>query len=262
MTTPLRRAAWLITATAILALAALFAAACGGDDDDTPSAETPKPTRTPGAAEPPAATATRVVATVAPTRPAGSPTVNATETSGEAGFRAFAKLLDSSLQSDPRTLLDRLKGTPYTCKASDIPRQLGGPACDTAGQTFDGILSSSWRSSGGLAPVTLIRDGIARDFFAALEPAATDEFGNGRPRVYALSISGTTYRTAITGIIKRPASFAGTGPLRVTYVHVWTFESGRWVTYQQMSAFVLAEEFLKPGTADTQGAFPNWERLQ
>lgn len=92
------------------------------------------------------------------------------------------------------------------------------------------------------------------------KPAATDSFGDGNFRVYAIGAQPGKYMTVLTAIIARPADFAGSGPLRVVEVLTWRFESTQWEAVGMLSAFVVAEQLLQPGP-DINMYVPGWEKL-
>ena len=169
-------------------------------------------------------------------------------------------MLNSALtRGDMGFLTDRLKGTPYTCKPEDVPTQMGGPACDVVGQQFDAFPIGHWRSEGGRYPVQVAIQALLR-LKDEGQPAATDSFGDGRPRIYAVGVASGRYATVITALIARPANFAGSGPLRVVQVVSWRFDSGHWQAVSLLSAFVLADEFLTP-VAEIDKYVPGWEKF-
>ncbi len=259
----------LLAAVAALFLGAALSvagAACsgGGDTGPAPTA-TPSPATatasasavaTPSRQTTTAATATPTASpspTPAPTPPSGAEDIT------DNGYRVFLAKLDAALRAKDLAFLGtRLKATPYVCQPEDIPRQLGGPACETAGKRFNGVLSSTWRSSGGLVPIESVTAHLA-SIIAALRPASKDAYGDGSLTVYAL---GTGGRTAVTGIRTCPADFAcpANGDLRFVLVFEWRFEDGQWSTRSMMTANVLAEDFLLPSAEGKARLGGSWTR--
>jgi len=59
-------------------------------------------------------------------------------------------------------------------------------------------------------------------------PTATDSFGDGRLRVYALGFGAGRYETVLTALIGPPCLLRREWPLRVVQVFTWTLDSGHW----------------------------------
>jgi hypothetical protein len=201
--------------------------------------------------------------------PVASPTGAQGEQPGDVGFREFAAKLDEALKQDPVAFLqERMKTTHVVCGPEDVPPGLGGPACESVGQEFEGFDVSAWRSEGATVPAETAVTGLERFFEGALAPES-DEFGDGAPQVYALNVGGRLvtplgagpYDAIVTAIIERPEDFAGEGPLRVALNTAWTFEDGRWLLTGVMYAYVLGDELLRPAEEARQ-LFPNWERFE
>lgn len=232
-----------VRAVALAVLFLLFAVSCGGAEDE---GSTPSPTAPAGA------TAT------AP--PEASPTSVSGEQPGDAGFRAFAAELDAAVKTQPVDFLrERMQTTHIVCGPEDVPPGLGGPACESVGQEFDGFDVSAWRSEGATVPVETAVRGLDA-FFSGTLPDESDAFGGGAPQVYALNVGGGRHDAIVTAIIERPAEIAGEGPLRVALNTSWAFEEGRWLLTGVMYAYVLGDELLIPAP-EARGLFPNWERF-
>lgn len=182
------------------------------------------------------------------------------ETASPEGFREFAQAADAELaRGSIDFLVSRLNATPYTCKPSDVPPGVGGPACEYAGQQFNGFAIGHWHSEGGLYPVENAIT-LLRRLQDESVPGATDAYGQSRPHIYAIGATDGHYATVVTALIKRPANFAGSGPLRVVEVLSWYYSAGRWRASWLLSAFVMGEEFLQP-MPGIQLYVPGWERF-
>ncbi len=220
----------MIRAFVIVAVAiAVMAAACG--DGTSPSGGQTPPERTPPVEQP-----------------------------GDAGFRQFASdVQDALARQDVEFFLNRAQTTKVVCTAEDLQGGLGGPLCEFEGQTYDGFPIGRWRSEGNIVPVA---DALSQleMLFENVLPSAEDGFGDGEVLVYALSLDGRRADAVITGLIERPASFAGSGPLRGVVVSSWSFERQRWTLTSVLGAFVLGEEFLIPCEAALQFLGGAWER--
>ncbi len=179
---------------------------------------------------------------------------------GVPGFRAFAAQFQSALDKrDTHFLDERIKLTTGVCTTADIAGGIGAAPCSTVGAPWSGFLSGVWHSEGGYVPF----DGAAflREFYDKALLAASDAFGDGGPRIYALSISDTKPATIITELQMRPSDFAGSGPLRVVYVLGWTSAQAGWKAQQLLSAAVLGEEFLLPCQDALDYLGGTWERF-
>jgi hypothetical protein len=183
------------------------------------------------------------------------------EQAGNDGFRQFVPLLQAALdRGDVSFLADRMKTIDVVCRVEDVPTQLGGPQCDFEGQAYAGFKTGTWRSEGGVGPASNTISQLEK-LFATVQPSASDEFGDGAVRVYALNQEEEQQDAIIAAMIERPANFAGSGPLRVALATTWSFEEGRWMLTFILSAYVLAEDLLIPSEAG-RPYYPNWERYQ
>ena len=240
-----RAAASVVLAALLLVL--LLSIACGDD-----AADEPQPTTTTART---AASTPTAAATAAATAPADA------EQPGAEGFRGFAADLDAAVRAaDAAFINERLRTRQVVCTEEDVTATPGGPNCSFPGETFEGFEMSAWRSEGRTVNVSAVEQHLSDRFFAVALPAETDEFGDGRPQVYAINASGDTYAALLTAIIERPPDFAGEGPLRVAIHTAWQYEDGRWLMTRLMNAYVLAEEFLRPDDV-VSSYYPNWERF-
>lgn len=251
--------------TLLLLAGAFVLAACSGDDEEpapTPTATavvTASATATSAATSSPVASRTATAtATASPTATAGPPT--GADQPGDAGFRTFAHRFDAALRAQGAVAITaRWKTIEVVCRAEDVPRRNDGAACEQAGQRYQGVESSSWRSSGGIAPVERVNERL-ETAASTLHPEVTDGFGDGAMRVYALANTGA-YRTVVTAVITAPPDFAGSPrPIRVAWLVTWEFTDGEWRAKKIMFAYVLAEDLLVP-TKEGQGVVPGWERF-
>jgi hypothetical protein len=223
----LHKRVWVLTALAIATI--VLAAACGdgGDEEEGPS----------------------------PTPDGGT----AAELPGNDGFRRFVPVLQEALdRGDVSFLADRMKTIDVVCRVEDVPTQLGGPQCDFEGQAYAGFKTGTWRSEGGVGPASNTISQLEK-LFTTVQPSASDQFGDGAVRVYALNQEEEQQDAIIAAMIERPANFAGSGPLRVALGTTWSFEEGRWMLTFILSAYVLAEDLLIPSEAG-RPYYPNWER--
>jgi hypothetical protein len=215
---------------AVLAIASVgVAAACGGDEGEGSS----------------------------PTPSEGT----AAELPGNDGFRQFVPVLQEALDhGDVSFLADRMKTTDVVCGPQDVPTALGGPQCEFVGQAYPGFATGSWRSEGGVGPISNTTSQLEK-LFATVQPSATDQFGDGAVRVYALNQADDRQDAIIAAMIERPANFAGSGALRIALGTSWSFEEGRWMLANILSAYVLAEDLLIP-SEEGRPYYRNWERYQ
>jgi len=182
-----------------------------------------------------------------------------TADSQEIVFREFLPEMQAALRRrDVMFFVDRMKTVDIVCRAEDM-QGLGGPACEYVGQRFTGFEIWRWRSEGGIVPVSDVQT-LFSGFFDTLQVSAGDEFGDGDAQVYALSEDGSEYSAIVTGMIERPANFAGSGPLRVSLGTTWSFEGGRWVLARIMTAYVGGEELLRPDPEVREYIYSHWER--
>jgi len=183
------------------------------------------------------------------------------ELAGNDGFRRFVPLLQAALdRGDVAFLSDRLKTVDVVCGLEDVPTQLGGPQCDFEGQSYAGFEVGHWRSEGGVVPVSVVTSQF-ETLFATVQPSASDQFGDGAVRVYALNQQDDRQDAIIAAMIERPPNYAGSGPLRIALGTRWSFEGGRWMLTGTLSAYILAEDLLIP-TEEGRPYYPNWERYR
>lgn len=189
-----------------------------------------------------------------------TPTVTPTaETSGAQGFRDFAAQIQTAFESqDTEFFLSRAVTEEIVCGPEDIGG-LGGPACGFEGQEFQGFPVGLWRSEGGIVPVEGVFNSINRLVLEGL-PNEIDEFGDGRPRVYAIMPDTDSATAVLTALIERPDNFVEGGALRVAMILSWSFTDDQWGVTRLLSAFVLAEEFLIPCEAAAPNVSETWER--
>ncbi|MFN0096381.1 MAG: hypothetical protein ACKVVT_16595 [Dehalococcoidia bacterium] len=234
-----------------IALAAVLTACGGGKSEPTPAAATSTPGTPTTAATNPASTATSATASATPSSPTASPAATPTvvgpsgnEDISDAGYRAFLAKLDAALRTKQTAFVtERFAAEPYTCKAEDVPQQLGGPLCTSVGQQFNAFPSSNWRSEGSYIPVESAANHFA-NVTASVLPDARDQFGEGTLRLFATGASG---RTVVTGIRPCPANASCPGGNnRFVLVFHWRFIGARWVADSMLTAGVLAEDFLTP----------------
>lgn len=201
--------------------AALFLSAACGSDDDAP-AETPTT--------------------------AGAPT----EKDGAEGLRVLARQLDAALKKgDAAFLSAHMKTVDIICTAADVnPQGAGGPTCKTAGERFKGFETATWRSEGAISPV----ENTVRQFealFKTADPNASDKFGTGAPRVHSLNVEPGSYTIVFTAIVNQPWRSNTVERVRVVYASYWWFGDGKWQMTRLLTAYVLGEELLTPGSEYT-----------
>lgn len=258
-----------MTTGRIVALALAAALVLGACSDDGGSDATPSATATSVATSVVTAVATPSATAVATSSPSLGATPTATATAGvptgadqpgDAGFREFARRLDAGLQAQGAAAIKaRWRTVEVVCRAEDVPRRADGAACEQAGVRYQGVESSSWRSSGGIAPVERVNERLDAAS-STLHPEVTDRYGDGSMRVYALANTGA-YRTLVTAVITSPPDFGAQRPIRVAWLFTWEFATGEWRATKIMFAYVLAEDLLDP-TAEGRGVVPGWERFQ
>lgn len=196
--------------------------------------------------------------------PAGEPTVAssaAIERDGADGLRAFAGTVQAAFdQHDTAFFIQRMKGTAVTCTAADLTRRgpEGRPLCASVGATYRGFLAGHWRSEWETVPLEEAFQTLT-DIIETAEPSAQDMLGNGRLRVDSLNLAPGEYRIIATAIALRPIDDPRVGPRRVSLSLTAVFESGRWQITSLLSAPILAEDLLTPGTEFTS-RLTAWER--
>lgn len=211
----------------LLAAVSMMAVACG-EDPTTPTAS-PTTASTPVATKPPS---------------------TAPEAGGDAGFRAFARVLDTAIaRGDVAFIEARFRLETTTCVAYDI-EVIDNPYCDSIGQTYEGLPLGHWRSSGAIVPAANVHALLQERIDQQLR-TERDGFGSGEARIGAINVEPGAYAAVMTALIPRPANFDPGGPLRVSVGMSWAFEDGRWRMTGALSAGVLAEELLMPGLAES-----------
>ncbi len=195
------------------------------------------------------------------TAPKPTVTVTQTETSGVQGFRDFAAQIQSAFETqDIDFFLSRAVTEEIVCSPEDVHEGgPGGPTCEFEGQEFQGFPIGRWQSEGGIVPVEAAVGQIMRLVHEGL-PDESDEFGDGRPRVYAIMPDTDSASAVLTALIERPDNFAPGGPLRVVVILSWSFAEDRWEITRHLSAFGLAEEFLIPCETAAPYVSETWER--
>lgn len=229
---------------AVVALVSAAAFACDGDGSPAPMQTAP------------AETTTVPTATVA-IEPTATPLG---EVGGVEGFRAFAAEIQAALDAqDGAFFHDRAQLQEGICTEADVAGGIGAAPCDTVGEPWQAFQTGAWRSEGFLIPLdedTTLLD----EFWGQARPEFADQFGDGRPRVYALVLDDDEARAILTTLVERPADFAGEGPLRVVRVMSWSFDGERWRLTSLLIANVLAEEFLIPCQGALDYTSEAWER--
>ncbi len=219
---------------ALLLLGAVALAACGGDD-----AVPPKTT--------PALTAT-VAATPAPTATA------AAATALDESFRAFATEIDAATRAgDVAFFMERLTTEPVVCTEEMVRDRYAGPACAADGERFAGFTIGKWRGSGAVVPVATVESLLDEAFFGAVVQQASDEFGSGAPRVYAINMSGGRYSAILTAI-------HGANRVRMAIVTEWERLGADWRMTHIVMALGSGRDFLQPDEA-VRSYYPQWERF-
>lgn len=260
---------WWTRTTAGLAifsvlLAALAGIACGGDGPEPGTTSTSI-----------VAVTASVAATEQPQTPSPPPTSTAATTATPEAtvpltFRDFVReeIVPALAQEKLDFFEERARTQRVVCTPENTPpRALGGPACETVGQEFDGFPVGHWRSEGSIVP---LQDAIAliERLFAQEATGASDPYGDALPQVYAIGGGPMSpppegeqrYASVVTALIERPQDFAGEGPLRVVLVLNWAEENGGFSFVHVLSAFVFAEEFLEPAEA-ALGWMSSWEHF-
>lgn len=233
----------------VLALAIALSAACDNAAGAVPGdgAASPLPTETRG-----------VPATRTPM--ATSTPVAAGERDGAAGLRGFARQVQAALDArDAAFFRERMKGTDTTCTAADLERigPGGGPVCTTAGATYRGFLAGRWRSEWETVPAEDALQSLW-DIVETAEPSAQDMVGSGQARVHALDVAPGEYRIIATALALRPAKDPHVGPTRVAFSLTAAFEGGKWQLTSLLTAPILGEDLLRPGTEFTS-RLTGWE---
>ncbi len=184
----------------------------------------------------------------------------AREVSGDAGFRAFVPKLQLALDGkDLEFIARRMETTPVVCKAADIHPGAGGAQCNFVGESYDGFPVGYWRSEGVILPALTVL-GQLGTLLETEQPAASDDFGDGRARVYALDLSPGKSHAIVTAMIARPPDFGEGGPIRIAIGTAWSFSDGRWRFTSMLQAYVSGEELLIPCQEALDFLGGAWER--
>jgi hypothetical protein len=176
------------------------------------------------------------------------------------GFRDFAQLVDSALQrEDIKFFRQRAQTEHVVCRPEDV--QVAGPAkpCERTGDEYEGLNLVYWRSDqegkARIDTVLMMIEGLWTQAIAG----ASDKFGGGQARVYALGGPGhTTIVTAITTREVRQGDMLSTIPRRAVLVIHWRLVDGDWRFFRVDHAFAQAEDFLEPTDAGRR-ALEFWE---
>ncbi len=186
--------------------------------------------------------------------PTGGPTLDpGPERAGEDGFRAFAGIVDRALRDgDLGFFAGRLQTVHIVCTADNVPPEVGDPACEFAGQEFDGLRVGHWRGHGAVAPAQATLDRMKRLMEQGREEPR-DEFGSGAARVYALDFrvgAGVTIATAIVD-----------GKRQVLGID-WVWADGSWRVVSTLGGVApMALELLQPGKIVLETQYQRWERF-
>ncbi|KAA0232338.1 hypothetical protein EDM76_09960 [bacterium] len=222
------RAHLLLPFIAAFGAALLLGAACDSD------ASTPAP-----------ASAT-VAATTTPPAAAGA------EKAGAEGLRWLSARVNTALGTGDVAFFDlRMRTVDVVCTAADVnPQGAGGPACKAVGERFKGFETANWRSEGAISPV---EDTISqlKMLVTTADARASDRFGSGALRVHSLNAEPGNYVIIFTAMVEQPGRPNGQGPVRAAFASSWSYEEGRWLMTRLLSAYVLAEELLTPGSEYT-----------
>lgn len=213
---------------AVFGAALVLSAACESDDDAPAPAPSP------------------ATATATPTAPAN------TEKGGAEGLRWLATEMNTAfVKSDVSFFADRMKTVEVVCKAEDVnPQGAGGPACKTVGERFKGFETATWRSEGAISPVENTIKQL-ETLFKTADASASDKSGTGAPRVHSLNLEPGNYIIIFSAMIDQPWRSDVKGPVRVAFASSWSYNEGKWQMTRLMTAYVLAEELLTPGSEYT-----------
>ncbi len=227
---------------AVVSIAWVASAACGGGETEPATPQTP--------------TSSPEAASQSPT-PATTPVVASTAalTDEAVEFQGFAQSIDAAVKNrDVGFFMGHLELSPVTCTEADVEGQIGGPVCDFAGQTFEGIPLGRYGSEGSVVPPDAAEAQFSR-LFTSID-GAEDHFGNGAPRLHALALGpeqGGYWRphlAAITTSIAQPVSTRQAAlPARFILITYWSKDSGEWrITNFTIAA--QADELLTPKPGD------------
>jgi hypothetical protein len=184
----------------------------------------------------------------------------ARETGGDDGFRAFVPKLQLALDNkDIQFIAERMETTHVVCTAQDLSGNTGGPQCDVAGTSYDGFPVAYWRSEGAILPALTVL-GQLGTLFDSEQPAARDDFGEGRARVYALDLSPGKSHAIVTAMVAPLGDFGAGGPIRIAIGTAWSFSDGQWRFTSMLQAYVSGEELLIPCQEAVDFLGGAWER--
>jgi hypothetical protein len=184
-------------------------------------------------------------------------------------FRAFARSLETPLEHwDLEFFRARLRSTPITCTERDIARVPAG-GCARAGDQFEGVTFVVWRSDSGgwITPPAAVE--AIETFWLKAVRAASDPYGDGRARPYAVSFPHTAlapdsprlYTAILTALHNQRQPGGGEAPARASLLTHWELVEGEWRLTGLTHAFVLGIDFVEP-TAEGRSFLRSWERLE
>jgi hypothetical protein len=155
----------------------------------------------------------------------------AAESGGFDGFRAFATRIEVAVEEADTSFFAAAAGlTAYTCMGGDADYY--APACQgqAAGVTVQAFPLSSFPGEGSLITVAQY-EGALQDWFDRAQPDLSDEYGVGRPALYALAYQPPSefYEEAHVAIVTAIVAPMGVavGERQIHLLH-WQFLDGRW----------------------------------
>jgi hypothetical protein len=165
----------------------------------------------------------------------------AAESGGFDGFRAFATRINEAVQAgDASFFAASAMPTMYTCRGGDA--DYFAPACQgqAAGATVQAFPLSFVPGEGAFVTLNYYEDALA-DWLARSRPDLSDQYGDGRPALYALvhqppsEFYEEAYIAIVTAIVVDPMGVA-IGQRQIRLLH-WQFLDGRWrLTADKQSA--------------------------
>ena len=199
-----------IAAVAALAVFALVAAGCSGGDGS------------PAATPPQQDTPTVIVV------PGFTPTPGVSETNDYAGLKAYAEAVDTYLQ----------KGEMGILTSRLVPALTGG----------------NWRSEAGPIQAQIAAAEVMA-FATNARPDLRDQYGDGAPKVWGFGNTPENAHIVVTAITRRNGGSAGAVRAAIDFELTYCAENcptkndrNRWTITRMVSAYVLAEDWLFPGT--------------
>jgi hypothetical protein len=219
----------------LIAVAAITA--CGGDDT---ASETPTGSLT----------------------ASGSPT--ATAPAGIAEFRAFAQQVsDALLGHDATFFTSRAQQVQMTCKGDETLGPCSGKA---AGQVLTGITGGAWKSD---ATAIFTLDEYAanlRWYWSASLPAATDSYGSGELRLFALAWNRgkdpPIFRVITTSIVNTyPTGYPIAENQREAHVFNFERQGADWAFINEVAAplSVTSSDWLSGQCSECYDYFELWQ---